>query len=237
MRYYDNWLHEPFRKQVYEFLCQAGWTFGWKSNPKDNFSFWHKHFAGSVFPDHEGKSQYDCADELKGRSALLYAMWELIKKGYPNDTIVRCYANGQPYGCEGGIHTDSISPNSFTFIYYPHLEWFPNWGGETMFFKDDYADAIAVAYPKPGRLICFPGTVPHVARPVSRNCPVMRVTLMFKTERRDNVAKDAFGLPANAPPRTNSAQQPNAAGSPHRDIRNIDGSAHVRAGAFGRPVP
>jgi SM-20-related protein len=34
-------------------------------------------------------------------------------------------------------------------------------------------------------MLMFEGTLPHVARGVSRICPVMRVTLMFKTEMTD----------------------------------------------------
>jgi SM-20-related protein len=29
--------------------------------------------------------------------------------------------------------------------------------------------------------VVFPGLIPHVARGVSRTCPMLRITLMFKT--------------------------------------------------------
>ena len=100
-------------------------------------------------------------------------------------TLMRCYANGQPYGSDGSLHTDSASPRSFTSVYYPHGRWSPNWGGETLFFNQEETDIVASIYPKPNRLVIFSGTVPHVARGVSRICPVLRITLMFKTELRD----------------------------------------------------
>ena len=52
-------------------------------------------------------------------------------------------------------------------------------------FNQEETDILASIYPKPNRLLIFSGIVPHVARGVSRICPVLRITLMFKTELRD----------------------------------------------------
>ena len=95
--------------------------------------------------------------------------------------LTRCYANGYPSGCEGGLHQDSMIATHFTCIYYPHAEWHPNFAGETVFFTQDGSDILASIYPKPNRLIVFPGAIPHVARGISRTCPKLRITLMFKT--------------------------------------------------------
>lgn len=188
--YFDNFLSELRHKQVNAFLHQPGWAFGWKSSSRsgsaDSYAFWHKHFAGSKGTDHPGKEQqlpYDCAEELQRNAPLLHAFWQhlesTILKGH---TLVRCYANGYPYGSEGTLHTDAISPKSFTSMYYPHERWFPNWAGETVWFDEEKTDIIASVYPKPNRMVVFPGTTPHVARGISRTCPILRVTLMFKTE-------------------------------------------------------
>ena len=141
-------------------------------------------------PDHiirPGQEQpYDCARELQEKAAVLYNFWRMLEatvlKGH---TLLRCYANGQPFGAEGTTHTDSVSPRSYTSIYYPHDKWHSDWGGETVFFDHDRSDIIASVYPKPGRLVVFRGTTPHAARGVSRTCPVLRITLMFKTEEPD----------------------------------------------------
>lgn len=188
IKYYDNTLKEEYRKWVYDFLSSPGWKWGWQSSPKtDAYSFWHKHFAGHEIPDHDNPdAPYDCASELEKNSLLLYRFWLYLESGIlKGHTLVRCYANGQPYGSEGTLHTDSVSNTSFTTIYYPHEKWYPNWGGETVFFNDEKTDIIASIYPKPNRLITFEGTIPHVARSVSRVCPMLRITLMFKTEIRN----------------------------------------------------
>jgi SM-20-related protein len=184
----ENALAETRRKGIFEFLNQSGWQFGWKSDPKaDPYSFWHKHFAGSIHPDHfvkEGRGrQYACAEELLRNAPLIYEMWQHLQEtALSGHVLTRCYANGHAFGSDGSVHTDSLADRSFTSVYYPHEKWDPNWGGETVLFNKDKSDTIASIYPRPNRLATFRGTIPHVARGVSRVCPVMRITLMFKTE-------------------------------------------------------
>lgn len=188
----DGVLDEPRRKEIFDFLSQPGWQFGWKSDPKaDPYAFWHKHFAGSVHPDHflkEGHGrQYDSAEELQRNAPLIHEMWEHLRETtLSGHVLIRCYANGHTFGSDGSVHTDLLVEHSFTSVYYPHQRWEPNWGGETVLFDKDKSDIVVSVYPRPNRLATFRGTIPHVARGVSRVCPVMRITLMFKTERRQD---------------------------------------------------
>jgi len=186
----DSVLEPASHAAVYEFLRGPGWLFGWKSNPQqDTFSFWHKHFAGAIDSDYVRKKgcrrPLDCAPELKRNAPLLHAFWRRLGTSvFKEQILVRCYANAHAYGGDGTIHKDSPSPTSHTAIYYPHKKWMPDWAGETVFFNKAGTDIEAAIYPKPNRLVIFPGTTPHVARGVARSCPVLRMTLMFKTERK-----------------------------------------------------
>lgn len=180
----DNLLSLPYHKEVDEYVRGPGWTYGWQSNVgKQTFKFWHKHYAGQVSLKNE--EPYNCATELSKTSPLLSEFWNFLAndmlKGH---TLVRCYANGHHYGNDGALHTDAFERNNYTTIYYPHEKWEPDWAGETVFFsafEPDRAEIIGAVYPKPNRLLTFPGNIPHVARGVSRSCPVLRITLMFKT--------------------------------------------------------
>jgi SM-20-related protein len=187
---YDDVLDADDQDAIYRFLHLPCWEFGWKSQSKnDTYSFWHKHFAGYR---KSGSYRYsagtwpppDCAAELQQRAELIHRFWELLqRKLLGGHSLVRCYANGLPFGAEGTLHTDSDSPTSYTCIYYPHPRWDPNWAGETVFFNSDRTDIVASIYPKPNRLLLFRGDTPHTARAVSRTCPELRITLMFKTEK------------------------------------------------------
>ncbi len=181
----DDLLTSKDHEGIINFLKQPNWGFGWKSNSNvDAYSFWHKHFGGSLHPDPDvdnGALQPSCEEELLLSAPAVHKMWMGLKGSYlASFDLRRCYANAHPYGTEGSVHVDSSQSNNFTIIYYPCTKWDANWGGETVFFNKQKSDIIRSIYPKPNRLVMFPGNIPHVARGVSRTCPEVRITLMFK---------------------------------------------------------
>lgn len=182
---YDGALTDALQGEVLAHLHEPGWAFGAYSDASPNASrYWYKHFAGYVRDGQEARTAQGVEDELAASSAVISAVWRQMKSGpLAGHSLTRCYANGYPAGSEGGLHLDSNVPDHFTAIYYPHTSWHPNFAGETVFFAADGSDIILSVYPKPNRLVVFPGVIPHVARGVSRTCPQLRVTLMFKTAR------------------------------------------------------
>lgn len=185
----DDLLSETERALVDKFLREDGWKWGWKSHgPTDVFRFWHRHFAGHKKLGGKKTEKCPCEDELQRTTPFLFDLWSSLKPNvFVGHTLYRCYANAQSYGSDGTIHTDSNAPNSYTAVYYPHAAWEPNWAGETVLFNDARDDIVASVYPRPNRLLVFLGNIPHAARGVSRTCPVLRVTLIFKSEMSDAV--------------------------------------------------
>jgi SM-20-related protein len=182
---HDDFLDRGAQTELFEFLSGPGWAFGAYSDPNPGASrYWYKHFAGIVRDAREYNATGAFEQQLDRTAPLVSSMWAQLRSTILNDhQLVRCYANGYPSGAEGGLHTDSNVPNHFTTIYYPHLAWHPNFGGETLFFTHDGADILKAVFPKPNRLVVFPGMIPHVARGVSRLCPQLRITLMFKSSQ------------------------------------------------------
>lgn len=183
VRVYDNFLDQAQHKAVSAHLLAPGWSYGAYSDPSPGASrYWYKHFAGFVRDGGEKRTEQGIEQELTAASEVILGVWLKLKSGpLIGHMLTRCYANGYPSGTEGGVHIDANLPNHFTAIYYAHPAWHPNFAGETVFFNSDGSDMIYAAYPKPNRLVIFPGVVPHVARAVSRACSELRVTLMFKT--------------------------------------------------------
>jgi SM-20-related protein len=206
-RVYDDVLPPERQKELCEYLSLPGWEWGWRSNRnEDNYRFFHKHFAGSRRADRRDQKTgkvldagHDCEDELRDHAPLIWLFWKDIQSVLlVGHTLIRSYANGLQYGSDGTLHTDSVVPWSYTCVYYPHETWDPNWAGETMFFNESRTEVVGVSHPRPNRMCVFPGTVQHVARGVSRTCPVLRITLMFKTEFRSpplRKAEDAGTTP------------------------------------------
>jgi hypothetical protein len=165
-------LQEHFQKNI-------RWTYGWQSDPGQiPFSHWNHDFIKSK-PNNQINAEGLLFDnELVGPIGDL---WINLKKSILTEhALVRCYANAHTHGVEGYIHYDSRLPGNYTTICYLNPQWRPDWGGETIFVNELGEIAHAVL-PKPGRLVVFDGRILHAARGLSRICPAMRATLMFKT--------------------------------------------------------
>ena len=179
----DNFLSPSDQNSVWEFLRRPGWAFGaYSDHEQDASRYLYKHFTGYRKDAQEQVEPEAFEDELREASPLIASVWDRLRAGHlKGHELTRCYANGMPSGAEGGLHLDSNVDSHMTAIYYPHLNWHPNFGGETVFFDKTGSDIVAAVYPRPNRLAIFSGTIPHVARPTSKRCADLRITLMFKT--------------------------------------------------------
>ena len=105
------------------------------------------------------------------------------------ETAIRVYCNGHTHGIEPHLHHDD---GDFTMIYYPILDWKPEWLGGTVIWNnknneiDKYVNYIG------NRLFVFDAKLPHQAMPVSRQCYRLRTCVVFKTWKRgfENAAGD-----------------------------------------------
>jgi hypothetical protein len=93
-----------------------------------------------------------------------------FKKNYNVDTYKRIYMNAHTHGIEPVMHHDD---GDFTMIYYPRMDWKPEWGGGTLI------DGQLVPYVG-NSLVIFDAYLPHMAMPVSRECYELRSVIVFK---------------------------------------------------------
>jgi len=178
---HDDLLPFDEQKALHDFLKGPGWAYGAFSDAAGS-RYLYKHFAGVVTDGREAVDPDAFEASLEDTAPLVASVWRRLKGTHlSGHRLTRCYANGYPNGSEGGLHRDSNIATHYTAIYYPHLSWKPNYAGETVFFDDAEQEIVGSVYPRPNRLVVFPGNIPHVARGVSRACPDMRITLMFKT--------------------------------------------------------
>jgi SM-20-related protein len=166
-------IDDPFPTNLAEHLSSLGpelnWRFGWASSSDDQARFWHAEVTSiergslSVYPPINAAT-----DEITGS----------LLQGF---SVIRSYANGHTSGCHGSPHTDGRGdPNVWVAVYFAHETWDPDWGGELAFYSPDMREIIAAVIPRPKRLTVFPGFIPHSVRPLSRFCPVLRISLVWK---------------------------------------------------------
>lgn len=156
------------------------WRYGWKaSSEQTSYGFWHSHFGGD--DDLESSS---CEHDLLGRPLVkpVLDLWRMLEAGpLQGQVLVRAYANGHTFGGDGHLHRDHKDPGHFTTIYYAHPAWEPNWAGETVFFNRAQDDIIRAVFPKPGRMVHFPGHIMHAARSPGRECSALRTVVVLKS--------------------------------------------------------
>ncbi|HXY98036.1 MAG TPA: 2OG-Fe(II) oxygenase [Steroidobacteraceae bacterium] len=122
----------------------------------------------------------DAATQLPVYQPTLAAAEEFA--GQTAHRIYRCYCNHAAYGDMLFTHTDCApGAGELTALWFITPEWNPEWGGETLFF-DSSMDAQVAVSPRPGRLVLFDGSLPHVGRPPNRICYVSRYTLAYKLQ-------------------------------------------------------
>ena len=96
--------------------------------------------------------------------------------------------NAHTYGIEPNIHYDD---GDFTLIFYPRLDWKPEWGGGTLIYDADDRHAEVHNYTldklvdcRPNRLLVFDAYLPHQGQPVIRECHELRYVIVFKSNVR-----------------------------------------------------
>ena len=79
------------------------------------------------------------------------------------------------------IHTDE---DALTLVYYVNPKWDFTWGGHTLFMDDLLQEAEYTCIYKPGRVVIFDGTIPHMIMNESSLCPDYRLTfaIQWKTK-------------------------------------------------------
>lgn len=175
----DNFLPQELIDKIYNIIDNGGWKYGWRSNPTVGFAHWNQKFA-----DHELlENGLDISDLLTDET--LQSAWQYIQENYfPNHILLRCYANAHTYGIEGYPHSDSNRIQDETVVIYLNKNWRKEWGGETSIFIEENVEKAVL--PKYNRAVIFPGAAQHVSRNVTRICPDLRITLMFKISTKDS---------------------------------------------------
>tara|TARA_B100001996_G_scaffold293182_1_gene233347 strand:+ start:4719 stop:5285 length:567 start_codon:yes stop_codon:yes gene_type:complete len=179
MFYHENVLPESRATELYKYLIESPWTWGYRSHKgqmRRSIPKWSIFFGGIT---KEGESCYSCEHELSG---LILDVWKYTKHHLgTEDVLVRCYANAQTCGQDQRLHTDDPLDGSKTIIVYVNDTWNADWGGETIIWDSEKRLITNSVLPKFRSILGFPGNAWHGVRPVSQYCDSLRITLMFKT--------------------------------------------------------
>jgi hypothetical protein len=82
------------------------------------------------------------------------------------------------------VHDDCGVKDGFTLLYYVNIDWRLEWAGETVFLNDLATDIEYVSPYKPGRVILFNGSIPHMIRTATHKANNLRFTFASRFERK-----------------------------------------------------
>lgn len=174
----DEFFPETINEEAQAYFANCEWKYGTKSVQtmmRDSIPHWSKYFFQA--PDNQGVP----VNQVRMNSDMIQTLWEHLKIHLPPNTrLLRCYANAQTYGNDAKLHSDDSRPGTFTILFYPMATWRSDWAGETVFWNRDTQEIDTSIHPKSNRLVVFPAQYWHGARPVSRYCEDLRITLMWK---------------------------------------------------------
>lgn len=175
----DNFFPENLNADVQEYFKTVEWMYGTKSIQtmfRDSLPHWSKYFFQA-----EDLQIGVSASEATISAEPIQRLYECLKPHLPPGCkLLRCYANGQTYGTDSKLHSDDSRANTFTLLFYPMKTWQSDWAGETVFWNRQTLEIDTSIHPKSNRLLIFPAPYWHGARPISRYCEELRITLMWK---------------------------------------------------------
>tara|TARA_R110001592_G_scaffold274522_1_gene541515 strand:- start:57 stop:617 length:561 start_codon:yes stop_codon:yes gene_type:complete len=170
---YDNVLEEHVAQLIDMEMKEITWKYDYNSHKEGINKHWHTHCG------HE---------ELFEEYNFLSPIWETAKrkynfeKKYKVSRFLRVYVNAHTHGIEPHLHRDD---GDFTMIYYPRLDWKPEWMGGTAIWNEQKNEINKYVNYIGNRLFVFDAKLPHQAMAVSRQCYQLRTCVVFKTERSD----------------------------------------------------
>lgn len=189
MKIIDNLTDEQFVVAFRNWLDTQTLLYGWKAKKGSKGSFWHKNFVlVDKYKNHYDKdplaSQLTFEKLIKESTPVASLASYVSKNFFGGKELTRVWVNVQSFGDEAAIHYDfplEYRGKAQTLVWYPVLEWDPEWGGDVAVF-DDNKEVTHAAVIKPDRAIIFDGTLNHAARPMSRYCEQLRVSVAFGLE-------------------------------------------------------
>ena len=170
---YDNLLEPHIAELVDMEMKKMTWKYDYSSEKGGVNKHWH------TLCGHE---------TIEEPYKFINYIWDTAKqkynfeKKYHVTNFKRVYCNAHTHGIEPHLHHDD---GEFTMIYYPILDWEPEWLGGTALWNTQKTEIEKYVNYIGNRLFVFDAKLNHQAMSVSRQCYRLRTCIVFKTFRSD----------------------------------------------------
>ena len=172
----DKLLQDNIAEDIYNHIKKLSWKYNYFSKRKSD---------GAVQP-HWNIQCGRTKDEIikHNYEYLLPIFEEAISKFNIPLKLKKVYMNAHTFGVEPHLHIDADV--DYTFIYYPRLDWKPDWLGGTVLWDNEEKNINKYCNYVGNRLLIFKSDIKHQAMPVSRFCYELRSVIVLKMVRDEN---------------------------------------------------
>ena len=156
----DNLLPASHADDVYELALKSFYQISWEDNNE---------LRSRTFPNLHSRYSFEDVQKTKVLESILR-----IDKDIGLDQYDSCIVNLTKPMDINFIHTH---PNKKVFLYYINPTWESDWGGETIFYKDNKKDVLYTSLYTSNRLVSFDGETPHTIKAQNYLGPSYRFTM------------------------------------------------------------
>lgn len=158
---FDNFFDSETQQNIYNYIINSRFTIGWE----DGLELQHK-----LHPNLHSLYTFHDVQNLK--------ILEKISDRVTNNNISfssfdKCIINLTKPMDVNYVHTH---PNQMVFLYYINMIWHEEWGGETIFYKDD-GEVLDCNQYTPNRAIFFDGNIKHTIKSQNIIGPTYRFSM------------------------------------------------------------
>ena len=159
---FSNFLSAVDSQKLYHYLLNSSFKIGWDDSDEPQ----HKSYP-NLFTEYS-------LEELKNLNILGAALKLMQKYGVTIDDYLQCRVNLSKPCDVNFIH---FHPHQLVLLYYCNLSWFPEWGGETLFYEEDKKNIKCCNIYEPNKALVFDGSLPHTIKSQNILGPTYRFTL------------------------------------------------------------
>ena len=176
----DNVVPTEIFKMAHQEVNKDIWSFSNMSTGQDlNVGFSAPIYCGEV--------NKLISEDKFNESNIMYNLWNSInskldvEKNY-NNKLGRIFLNGGPPLSDQTVHRDDqvTYSKNITIVFFLHDRWEVAWGGELLLYDISHSRVTGGVFPMPNRAADFYSYLPHRGAPVSRICPIMRISIAFQ---------------------------------------------------------
>tara|TARA_R100000664_G_C2732285_1_gene122570 strand:- start:140 stop:667 length:528 start_codon:yes stop_codon:yes gene_type:complete len=171
---YENFLSPSSCQLVYNLVISSLYRIGWDDSNEPQ----HK-----PYPNLHSEYSFQDLQKLKILEPILK---KLKNKNITVDNYFRCMINLTKPLDVNFIHSH---PDQWVALYYANLTWNPEWGGETLFYKNNKKDILLCSPYIPNKLLIFDGGIPHTIKAQNLIGPSYRFTISIFFNKEKNESK------------------------------------------------